>query len=139
MSRRNLGSLRFRILSPSLPLRASFATGVGSILKLAMIPGGQGAIDALENQITDARRSRDDFVGVLANILLYVTNAAKNPGEAKFRRVRASNKAFQVADPFLRRATLHAGDSSHPLPPLRAPSIDRGLASYEADDARGLP
>ncbi|KAJ1488335.1 hypothetical protein T484DRAFT_1783666 [Baffinella frigidus] len=54
------------------------------------------AVDALENQIMDARRSRDDFVGVLTNILLYVANAAKNPGEAKFRRVRGSNKAFQA-------------------------------------------
>jgi hypothetical protein len=58
----------------------------------------QDALAVLDNKITDSRRSRDDFLGVLSTVLLYVSNAAKNPGEAKFRRVRAANKAFQARD-----------------------------------------
>ena len=54
----------------------------------------QDAIDALRSRAVDAGRQNEHILEALKLIVLYGENVLKNPAEVKFRRIKASNKAF---------------------------------------------
>lgn len=67
----------------------------------------------------DAGKSNDEVNAAVKLIALYVGNAAKNPQESKFLRIRAGNKAFAgkisslVPPSLCPRSALHGPLTSH--------------------------